>query len=86
MEPAAHLVAELAANAVTHGRVPGRDFALGMYVTGGALRIEVTDTRADRLPRAGAGRGLTVVAALAERWGVVEGPAPRKTVWCELAL
>lgn len=37
MDPAAHLVAELAANAVTHGRVPGRDFQLLLYVVGDVL-------------------------------------------------
>ncbi|MEU9586472.1 ATP-binding protein [Streptomyces werraensis] len=50
-EAARHVVAELAANAVTHGRVPGRDFRLAFYVVGDTLRIEVTDTRGDQLPR-----------------------------------
>ncbi|MFF0460153.1 ATP-binding protein [Streptomyces mexicanus] len=89
--PAEHIVAELAANAVTHGRVPGRDFRLLLYVVGDTLRIEVTDTRGDRLPRvrpaagdAESGRGLLLVEALADRWGVVPGPSPRKTVWAEV--
>ncbi|MFI6118687.1 ATP-binding protein [Streptomyces sp. NPDC051064] len=97
-EPAANIVAELAANAAVHGRVPGRDFRLGIAVHGGALlRIEVTDTLGDRLPPApgavempgeGAesGRGLLIVGALADRWGVEVGPAPRKSVWAELDL
>jgi anti-sigma regulatory factor (Ser/Thr protein kinase) len=91
LESAAHVVAELAANAVTHGRVPGRDFRLTMYVVGDTLRIEVTDTRGDRLPRldraapdAESGRGLLLVEALSDRWGVAPGPPPRKTVWAEL--
>ncbi|CAL9566968.1 hypothetical protein SUDANB1_04747 [Streptomyces sp. enrichment culture] len=91
LEPAEHIVAELATNAATHGRVPGRDFRLTLYVVGGTLRIEVTDTRGDRLPRltrpapdATTGRGLLVVAALASRWGVTPGPHPRKTVWAEV--
>ena len=90
-DPAEHIVAELAANAVTHGRVPGRDFRLTLYVVGGALRIEVTDTRGDRLPYTQeadldgeSGRGLLIVDALADRWGVAHGPAPRKTVWAEV--
>ena len=41
LAPAAHILAELAANAVTHGRVPGRDFHLLLYVIGDALRIDV---------------------------------------------
>lgn len=93
MDAAAHIVAELAANAATHGRVPGRDFRLLLYVVGATLRIEVTDTRTDRLPRtqppapdAESGRGLLIVGALADRWGVAPGPPPRKTVWAELDL
>ncbi|WP_329218129.1 ATP-binding protein [Streptomyces sp. NBC_01485] len=90
---AAQIVAELAANASTHGRVPGRDFRLSLYVIADTLRIEVTDTRGDRLPvlgHAGAdapsGRGLLLVDALADRWGVVPQPCPRKTVWAEVVL
>ncbi|MFF3329447.1 ATP-binding protein [Streptomyces sp. NPDC002888] len=93
LDPAAHVVAELASNAVAHGRVPGRDFRLLVYVVGGTLRIEVTDTRGDRRPQAQlpapdaeSGRGLVLVDALADRWGVMEGPSPRKTVWAELDL
>ncbi|MGD9483736.1 ATP-binding protein [Streptomyces sp. TRM70308] len=94
-ERAAHVVAELAANAVLHGRVPVRDFRLDLAVTGATLRIEVTDTRGDRLPATDAeppadvaesGRGLLLVAALADRWGVRTGPVPRKTVWANLTL
>ncbi|MGW7261990.1 ATP-binding protein [Streptomyces sp. NPDC054842] len=90
----AHLVAELAANAVTHGRVPGRDFRLTLYVVGDTLRVEVTDTRGDRLPalprdvlpESASGRGLLLVDALADRWGVSSGPPPRKTVWAEVRI
>jgi anti-sigma regulatory factor (Ser/Thr protein kinase) len=93
LDPAQHVVAELAANAATHGRVPGRDFRLTLYVVGGILRIEVTDTCGDRLPRpqhpaaeAESGRGLLLVEALTDRWGVARGPRPRKTIWAELDL
>ncbi|WP_069172056.1 ATP-binding protein [Streptomyces griseus] len=94
-EAAAHIVAELAANAVFHGRVPGRDFRLGLSVRGPVLRIEVTDARGERLPPGAvtvpgpeeeSGRGLVIVATLADRWGVVPGPVPRKTVWAEIDL
>lgn len=92
-EAASHVVAELAANAATHGRLPGRSFRLTLYVVGATLRIEVTDTRGDRLPArqepdggAESGRGLLLVEALADRWGVSEGRFPRKTVWAELLL
>ena len=94
-ESAAHIVAELANNAVLHGHVPGRDFRLGLAVRGPLLRIEVTDTRGDRLlsdtvstpsPDAESGRGLLIVEALADRWGVTPGPVPRKTIWAEIDL
>ncbi|MFJ8049176.1 ATP-binding protein [Streptomyces luteogriseus] len=92
-DAAAQVVAELASNAVLHGRVPGRDFrlTLGLYADR-TLRIEVTDARGDRIPRfprpvaqdAEGGRGLLIVAAYAHRWGMVETAAHGKTVWAEL--
>ncbi|MBM7438573.1 ATP-binding protein [Streptomyces sp. HB132] len=97
-ESAAHIVAELATNATVHGRVAGRDFRLYLAVLRDALlRIEVTDARGERLPpapgtldlpggEAESGRGLLIVGALADRWGIDVGPAPRKTVWAELDL
>ena len=95
-EAAAHIVAELAANAVTHGRVPGRDFRLRLTLRSAAyetIRIEVTDTRGDLSPEprapdaeAETGRGLLLVEALATRWGVTREPPPRKTTWAELDL
>ena len=92
-ETAQHLVAELTANAATHGRLPGRSFRLTMYVVGDTLRIEVTDARGERLPEpqapapdAESGRGLLLVEALADRWGVTEEDFPRKTVWAECAM
>ncbi|EPD57093.1 ATP-binding protein [Streptomyces sp. HGB0020] len=93
LDPAEHIVAELASNAATHGRVPGRDFRLTLYVVADTLRIEVTDTRGDRLPQpqlpaadAESGRGLVLVDALADKWGVTPGLSPRKTVWAEVVL
>ncbi|MYR97525.1 MULTISPECIES: ATP-binding protein [unclassified Streptomyces] len=65
---------------------------------GQTLRIEVTETRGDSVPPGpGAvkvpedeyavhGRGLLIVEALADHWGVVPGPVPRKTVWAEIDL
>ncbi|MCT7353166.1 ATP-binding protein [Streptomyces sp. 15-116A] len=94
LDPAELIVAELAVNAATHGRVAGRDFRLTLYVVAGTLRIEVTDTRGDRLPAIDhtappdteSGRGLLLVDALAKRWGTAPGPYPRKTVWAELKV
>ncbi|MFE9879327.1 ATP-binding protein [Streptomyces sp. NPDC005784] len=88
------ITAELTANAVRHGHVPGRDFHLRLAGTDGVLRVEVTDTRAERLPVPAApypdeasGRGLLLVDALADDWGVTPCPvAPGKTVWAEVRL
>ncbi|MFI1162083.1 ATP-binding protein [Streptomyces sp. NPDC020801] len=89
-DTAQHVVAELAANAVTHGRVPGRDFELRlvMFQPDATLRIEVSDARGDRHPRPvppgdDGGRGLLVLAALCTAWGVTDRPVG-KTVWAEL--
>lgn len=87
LEVPSQIIAELASNAVTHGRVPGRDFRLALTVTPDTLLIEVTDPRGDRIPQIREpGRGLVLVEALAERWGVREGPSPCKVVWAEVLL
>ncbi|MER6111820.1 ATP-binding protein [Streptomyces hirsutus] len=85
------VVAELASNAVLHGRVPGRDFALSLSLddSQGVIRIEVTDThpaQPARLaldPDEDGGRGLLLVDALAADWGVRDRLGPGKTVWAE---
>ncbi|MDX5565188.1 ATP-binding protein [Streptomyces sp. ID05-04B] len=91
------VVAELTANAVRHGHVPGRDFHLLLHVSESAdmVRAEVTDTRTERTPprpealpapgsEATGGRGLLLVANLATRWGWHLRPGgPGKTVWAE---
>jgi anti-sigma regulatory factor (Ser/Thr protein kinase) len=93
LDPARLIVAELATNAATHGRVPDRDFRLTLHLVTGTLRIEVTDTRGDALAEAQpltleaeSGRGLTLVEAFSDRWGVTLGPQPRKTAWAELDI
>ncbi|MFE9093257.1 ATP-binding protein [Streptomyces sp. NPDC007264] len=93
------LVGELAANAVLHGRVKGRDFRLRLtlHPEDATLRIEVTDPRPGcRPPGPGTlrppspdaeyGRGLLLVEALATHWGTACGDPYTKTVWCEVAL
>ncbi|MFF0077161.1 ATP-binding protein [Streptomyces sp. NPDC005494] len=95
-ERAELVVAELAANAVLHGRVPGRDFRLALAYAPPTqhLRIEVTDARGDRRPElpsyepaslADGGRGLLLVAALSDHWDCVPYPPSGKTVRAELS-
>ncbi|WP_275557520.1 ATP-binding protein [Streptomyces sp. 5-6(2022)] len=90
------VVAELAANAAMHGRVPGRDFRLRLVLHPHAVRIEVTDSRSEKRPpapgqltpppaNAETGRGLLLVQALSLAWGVEERSVG-KTVWAECAL
>jgi len=93
------IVGELTTNAVQHGHVPGRDFHLRVHAPtdGRTVRVEVTDTRAERLPCRPAahdtpdakdtGRGLLLVSRLAARWDWYPRPdGPGKTVWGEYAL
>jgi anti-sigma regulatory factor (Ser/Thr protein kinase) len=84
-------VSELATNALVHGVPPGRGFLLRLLpYDGGGLRVEVHDSGdgvpAVPQPDAGepgeGGRGLLLVAELADRWGV-GGRSPGKVVWCE---
>ncbi|MFJ6797695.1 ATP-binding protein [Streptomyces sp. NPDC091268] len=86
------VVAELASNAVTHGRVPGRDFELRMVLLEGVLRVEVSDAHRERRPEprphaydADAGYGLRLVEAVATAWGVADRLIG-KTVWAELTV
>ncbi|GAA3787961.1 ATP-binding protein [Streptomyces chiangmaiensis] len=87
------VVAELAANAVRHGRVPGRDFRVRLVLRDGVVRVEVADGRPERLPvlrepgAAGGGYGLLLVSAVAERWGVEPRPGcAYKVVWAEVRV
>jgi anti-sigma regulatory factor (Ser/Thr protein kinase) len=83
-------VSELAANAVLHGVPPGRGFSVRLVLLGaeGRLRLEVHDSGSGDIclretsPEAEGGRGLLLVSALADKWGVGERN-PGKFVWTE---
>ncbi|MCX3061315.1 ATP-binding protein [Streptomyces beihaiensis] len=86
-------VSELATNALVHGVPPGRGYQLFLSYGGGVLRVEVHDSGAG-VPRVGGGggggtgdggRGLLLVAACADAWGVGER-SPGKVVWASFEL
>ncbi|MGW0880534.1 ATP-binding protein [Streptomyces sp. NPDC002671] len=79
---------ELLANVVRH--VPGRRCGICFLLLPGAVRVEVSDS-CPRLPVPGSGnpladsgRGLLLVTAFTDRWGVTPYPdGSGKTVWFE---
>ncbi|MGW5276660.1 ATP-binding protein [Streptomyces sp. NPDC004044] len=87
-------LAELSANVVRHGRVPGRDFRFRLSAERATLRVEVTDSRGESVLALAepsndlnGRRGLLLVAALTDRWGwypSIDGPG--KTVWAVLGV
>lgn len=80
------LVSELATNALVHG---AGDVRVAVHEVGGSLRVEVADDGAgepvlrDAGPDAEGGRGMALVAALADAWGVEPLPGG-KTIWFEV--
>ena len=81
-------VSELATNAVVHGTVPGHGFLVKLGAEEEAVRMEVHDSRR-QWPEARhaadtdtSGRGLILVAALADGWGVQDRTPSGKIVWC----
>ncbi|MET9558146.1 ATP-binding protein [Streptomyces sp. NPDC006645] len=83
-------VSELATNALVHGVPPGRGYRLQLsLLADGVFRIEVHDSGdgrpSVREPYGESGRGLMLVAALADKWGVGERD-PGKIVWCEFVI
>ncbi|MFF3211220.1 ATP-binding protein [Streptomyces sp. NPDC002886] len=94
-EAAELLLSELVTNAVRHARAPqGRDLGIRLARYDGLLRVEVADAgpAVKLTPQVvedtdERGRGLAIVAALAERWGC----CPRlhgigKAVWAEVKV
>jgi anti-sigma regulatory factor (Ser/Thr protein kinase) len=86
------LVSELVANAVIHGR-PGEHggIELDVVIDDHRLRIDVADGGPGFVPRPrapdagpGGGRGLQLVEAFSDRWGVVADGASQ--VWFEIDL
>lgn len=91
-EDAALIVSELVSNALRHGRaMRGGRLNVGWQFGDGGLRIEVRDggggrpaqSRTDSL--AAGGRGLDIVATLAEAWGYSADDAGT-TVWARVGM
>lgn len=83
-------VSELVSNVITHVGY-GTPAMLAVSMSGTYLRIEVHDPDTRALPTlldtaldSEGGRGMALVDALADRWGVQLHP-DRKVTWCELA-
>ncbi len=80
------LASELVSNVLLHART---DFVVRMAVTEEAIRVAVIDhntripTRVEAPVDATSGRGLSIIDAVAQRWGVETHPGG-KTVWFEL--
>jgi anti-sigma regulatory factor (Ser/Thr protein kinase) len=88
------IVSELITNAIDASTLLPEHppVTLRLLLTGRSLVVEVWDhSPRDLQPREAdaddeCGRGLTVVAALADRWGWERTGPGRKVVWAELAL
>lgn len=88
-EEAAVITSELLGNAVLHANpLEGDKLMLRWQVRGGVLDLEVTDGGSSKQvrplrpgPLAVHGRGLRIVRALANEWGVFEDDDGRRTVW-----
>lgn len=93
IETAQLCVSELVSNVINHVGV-GTPTRLAVSMNGTRLRIEVRDPDSRALPtllniadgdtEAESGRGMALVNAVAERWGV-QPHAEGKVTWCELA-
>jgi anti-sigma regulatory factor (Ser/Thr protein kinase) len=83
------VASELATNALLHART---EFILGLTLDGDRLRVTMADRSATQ-PRmrrfdsseSATGRGLRMVAELAQAWGV-EKDGVGKAVWCEFSV
>jgi anti-sigma regulatory factor (Ser/Thr protein kinase) len=88
------VVSELATNAVQHSRSgqPGACFTVTVGFDAGMLRLRVADEGGTSEPHplepdegGETGRGLSLVAALAQGWGV-DGDAGARVVWADFAV
>ncbi|GGR80399.1 ATP-binding protein [Streptomyces rubiginosohelvolus] len=96
VDDAVLILSELLSNACRHGRPLGRHTDVGdgdiraawRVDTGGGLTVEVTDGGGPTRPvpatpsvTARGGRGLNIISALAQEWGVRDDAPGEVTVW-----
>ena len=87
VDDASIVVAELATNAVLHA---GSEFIVALASHGDTVRVSVRDASSrlpamqDPTPSSISGRGLVLVAAVAQRWGTELLP-DGKVVWADLS-
>lgn len=80
-------VSELATNAVVHGTARGHGFLVRLDIDDNCVRLEVHDSRRQqpvvREPTVTdiSGRGLMLVAALSDEWGVKDRTPLGKVIW-----
>ncbi|TFI22244.1 ATP-binding protein [Streptomyces sp. 4R-3d] len=80
-------VSELASNALTHGTDPGHGFLIRIEADDDFVRLEVHDSRGRRpairhpADTETSGRGLLLVEALSDDWGVEDRRPFGKIVW-----
>jgi anti-sigma regulatory factor (Ser/Thr protein kinase) len=75
---AALVISELVSNAILHAYpLPGERLQVGWTIANGVVEVEVSDGGSATMPHAGeptvasvSGRGLAIVAHLAQAWGV----------------
>jgi anti-sigma regulatory factor (Ser/Thr protein kinase) len=89
-EDAALLVSEAVTNSVLHaGLSPEERIRVEAHWEGDCLRVEVCDAgrgleaRSAPTPARDGGRGLNIIAAVAERWGMLSNG--QTSLWFELA-
>jgi anti-sigma regulatory factor (Ser/Thr protein kinase) len=85
------LSSELLANAVLHGS-DDESIRIEIACTDTVVRVSVTDNLPQRPvvlhpePVAPAGRGMAIIEAMSNRWGVEPRTSGGKTVWFEIDL
>ncbi|WP_328386157.1 ATP-binding protein [Streptomyces sp. NBC_00400] len=92
IEDSVLITSELTTNAVSHAKGTGDYFELALRRRSGILVLEVADSYQWRMPELRkpgpddpSGRGLLIVDALSQHWGV-RPRDPGKTVWAHLAI